>query len=606
MSIPSLRSGVIACLTWLALFAPSVLAYQVLVSDQDAVRQVCSGVWANNELGKGHQDPYIEILFAPASRGQLALVVFEWEDAKYLGMDPTGENKLNDWQEDRIYVCTLAARQAGLCEYSQLGRFISTPPSSSSRNSSASTIWTASVRFDPVPSAPLPADEASRGTGPYRYEVPKTGYYCVGTVPVSLQQSRYNSSYAGVVDFENVYGGHLAGSEYPKLPFYKYLAVAYTVLGSVWLFFCWLNRRDLLPIQNYVSLLVLFLIFEHFITYRYHVYLNEIGHPGVAGAYLVVVSVVSAFRNSLSLYLLVLATMGLSIMRPSLGAALARVRLLAICHLVFGVLYSLGSSAIPVKSAGFFIIFFVIPLALSLTAFLTWIMYSLSSTITDLGARRQTYKRTMFVRLQYVLFAAIFTIFLFFVVSAVSFSSRLRSSFPSKTWRHRWFFVEGWSSVLYLIVFGAIAVLWRPSGNNRKLALSDEAARADDDEAGMYDVDALLPGGDRDEEGADELKSESFPMRRRTSVSSSMRDHDEVVFEVGSDDDDEQRHGSAKKGIKKRYEDEGATTDDDERARLRYSEGDDRQLDITTQHSDQSPTSFDAPPPEYRRNTKND
>lgn len=40
------------------------------------------------------------VLFAPASRGQLALVVFEWEDAKYLGMDPTGENKLNDWQED--------------------------------------------------------------------------------------------------------------------------------------------------------------------------------------------------------------------------------------------------------------------------------------------------------------------------------------------------------------------------------------------------------------------------------------------------------------------------------------------------------------------------
>ena len=61
-------------------------------------------------------------------------------------------------------------------------------------------------------------DEAARGTGPYRYEVPKSGYYCVGTVPVSLQQSRYNSSYAGVVDFEGNYGGHLPGSEYPKIP----------------------------------------------------------------------------------------------------------------------------------------------------------------------------------------------------------------------------------------------------------------------------------------------------------------------------------------------------------------------------------------------------
>jgi hypothetical protein len=138
------------------------------------------------------------------------------------------------------------------------------------------------------------------------------------------------------------------------------------------------------------------------------------------------------------------------------------------------------------------------------------------------------------------------------------------------------------------------------------LVLSDEVPQTDgdDDEAGMYDVDALLPGGERDEEGADELKSESFPMRRRTSVSSSIRDHDEVVFEVGSDDEEERPGHGTRGPVKKRYEDE--TEDEGERARLRYSEGDDRQLDITTQHGDLSPTSFDAPPPEYRRSTKND
>ena len=115
-----------------------------------------------------------------------------------------------------MYICTLAARQAGLCEYSQLGKFIVSDEHSQTPINS--TVWTTSVRFDPVPSAPLGVDEAARGTGPYRYEVPKSGYYCVGTVPVSLQQSRYNSSYAGVVDFEGNYGGHLPGSEYPKIP----------------------------------------------------------------------------------------------------------------------------------------------------------------------------------------------------------------------------------------------------------------------------------------------------------------------------------------------------------------------------------------------------
>lgn len=265
-------------------------------------------------------------------------------------------------------------------------------------------------------------------------------------------------------------------------------------------------------------------------------------------------------------------------------------------------------------------------------------MYSLASTINDLGARRQSFKRnsecrivsierryvtdetrvipshpSVFVRLQYVLFASIFVIFLFFVASAVSFSSRLRSSFPSKTWKHRWLVVEGWSSILYGLVFIVIAILWRPSPSNRKLALaSDDSAmmaaaeRDTEDEAGMYDVDALLPRGegDDDDAGADELK-DTYPMRRRRSNSSSRGpggSRDEVVFEVGSDDDEGDRHVRRDGGTtaKSRYEQGG----DVERERLRYS--DDRQLDITTQHEDMSPTSFDAPPPEYRRSNKDD
>lgn len=92
-------------------------AYQVLISDQDEVRQVCTGMW-----GKGSQDAFIEgesksggcppaaeykltrhehaVLFSPSSRGQLALVIFEWQDAKYLGVDPSAEGTENHWSEE--------------------------------------------------------------------------------------------------------------------------------------------------------------------------------------------------------------------------------------------------------------------------------------------------------------------------------------------------------------------------------------------------------------------------------------------------------------------------------------------------------------------------
>lgn len=40
------------------------------------------------------------VLFSPASRGQLALVISEWKDSKYLGVDPGGQPTENDWSED--------------------------------------------------------------------------------------------------------------------------------------------------------------------------------------------------------------------------------------------------------------------------------------------------------------------------------------------------------------------------------------------------------------------------------------------------------------------------------------------------------------------------
>lgn len=73
------------------------------------------------------------------------------------------------------------------------------------------------MRFDSVPSAPQNAEDKALGTGPYRYEVTKKGFYCAGVVPVVLEGASRNTSYEGVVDFENVFAGHLPASEYPKV-----------------------------------------------------------------------------------------------------------------------------------------------------------------------------------------------------------------------------------------------------------------------------------------------------------------------------------------------------------------------------------------------------
>ncbi|KAI5475999.1 transmembrane receptor [Pseudohyphozyma bogoriensis] len=505
-SLPSILASVALLL---ALLTPT-LAYQTLISSAD---EVCSGMY-----GKGKEDAFIEVLFSPSSRGQLALVVFEWSDAKYLGINQGGGTAENEWNSERVYICTLDALSASLCTEDKLGQFITTPATLPEDTS----IFTASVRFDAVASAPVSKEDAALHTGPYRYEVTKTGYYCVGTVPVTLEAASYNTSFSGVVDFENVFGGHLPSGEYPKVAFYFWLTIAYAVVGVIWAILCFQQRRDLLPIQYYISATIGFLIFEIFMVYRYYDYLNEVGHPGVANLMLFFVAVLNAARNSLSFFMLLITAMGYGIVRPSLGPVMLKARLLAVVHFIFGVLYSVGTVIVPLESAGFFIFFFVFPLSFSLTAFLMWIMWSLNSTITDLGARRQTYKKSMFTKLYRILVGAVIVIGAFFVISSISFSNRLDEDFGPKTWQTRWILLDGWLGVLYFIVFVAIAFLWRPTANNKRLALSDELP-TDEAAAEEFEVDGLT--------GEDTDDKDNVPLTRVG--------NDSVVFDVGEESDEE-------------------------------------------------------------------
>jgi len=122
------------------------------------------------------------------------------------------------------------------------------------------------------------------------------------------------------------------------MQFYKVLFLAYLGFAAAWCALCYVYRRDLLPLQRYITATVGLLVVEQAFTWLYWRYLNKTGHPGVAGAYLFIVSALSAARNSVSLYLLTVVSMGLSVTRPSLGSAMAKVRLLAVFHFTFGLL----------------------------------------------------------------------------------------------------------------------------------------------------------------------------------------------------------------------------------------------------------------------------
>lgn len=169
-----------------------------------------------------------------------------------------------------VYVCTAKAFKAGYCAANQLGRFILDLPAGKGINDTS--FWSERVQLpanktvlqptsiavaefwdnpagNPTPpannysspwrrdvphpprSAPLPtrqtAGEEKSGVyeydGPIHYPVTKDGFYCVAIVPITGEHAHsatdlfQHPSYHGNILFQNVFNGHLAAADYPKL-----------------------------------------------------------------------------------------------------------------------------------------------------------------------------------------------------------------------------------------------------------------------------------------------------------------------------------------------------------------------------------------------------
>lgn len=120
--------------------------------------------------------------------------------------------------------------------------------------------------------------------------------------------------------------------------------------------------------------------------------------------------------------------------------------------------------------------------------------------------------------------------------------------------------MDGYLALLYLVAFSSIAYLWRPTPNNRRLAMFDELAQ-DEEDAEDYDLEAL----EHRTRARDDDDDDATLVGRR-GPDSLAEDH--VVFEIGDEDDEDLETPS-----KKRTDGQNGTSDHhdgdaDERAGL--------------------------------------
>ncbi|KAL2189044.1 hypothetical protein L209DRAFT_763640 [Thermothelomyces heterothallicus CBS 203.75] len=451
--------------------------------------QRCAGMYSKSSWG-GPVDPYIHVKFTGVGKDQgddpmVSLLIFDWKDQDFLNVLPDGE--------DRAAICQPEYVEAGLCNETDIGKFLVSP---NATDQSVNVILTKAVHL--------------KDSAPIKYPITKTGYFCVVTEKFGA------TTYEAIVEFRNAYG-ELPATQIPKLPFYGGITIAYAlvlvyvrrtagpghgadhsqVLGL--LTFPVANCEPV-AVQNYITAILIFLVVEMLMTWGFYDYLNRHGSNVGSQVLLVLVAILNAARNSFSFFLLLIVCMGYGVVKHTLGRTMIYVRWLAIAHFVFGIVYAITSLVVNPDTAGPLVLLIVLPLAGTLTAFYVWTLNSLNWTLKDLRERKQHVKETMYRKLWWCILISIIVIFAFFFFNSFSFASASDPDYVPFHWKTRWFVLDGWLNLVYFADVAFIAYVWRPTANNRRFAMSDEIAQEDDGTFEIANLDIGNPDESDDED----------------------------------------------------------------------------------------------------------
>ncbi|EJP64805.1 Transmembrane receptor, eukaryota [Beauveria bassiana ARSEF 2860] len=446
-------------------------ALEVGIDQSRDGQQFCAGMYSKKSWG-GPVDPFILVKFLNNTLPQgddptVSLVIFEWKDKSFVGVpSENGENNLVPCNQDYI--------NSGTCNSTDLGEFIL---AENATEKSRAFILSKAIHL--------------KSSGPIRYSIKETGYYCLFTQGFNVDE------YSAVAEFRNAFG-EISATQIPKLPFYGGMSILYALMAVYWGFLYYQHRHDILAVQNYITAILVFLVVEMLMTWGFYDFQNTHGSNAGAKAFLIVVAILNAARNSFSFFLLLIVCMGYGVVKPTLGRTMIYVRYLAAAHFVFGLIYAITSLLSSPESVGPFVLLIVLPLAGTLTAFYVWTLNSLNFTLKDLRERKQHAKASMYKKLWWCILITVLVTFAFFFINSFTFASVHDIDFVPSHWKTRWFVLDGWLNIVYLADVAWVAYVWRPTANNRRFAMSDEIAQDDD---GNFEIGEIgMPGDSEDED----------------------------------------------------------------------------------------------------------
>ncbi|KAI9225145.1 lung seven transmembrane receptor-domain-containing protein [Blastocladiella britannica] len=493
-----------------------------LIDEELLSNRICFAMNAKDRI-PGGQDAYVEVKYVPPSQGASALAIYNLLDQPLMGRALTS-NQIE-------YLCSDIAASSGDC--GPTGQIVFSTSSKTVKQLHA-----------PVLSIVTNFAQVSL---PYavRYNVTKTGLYCLIGMPLGGLFDETISD--AELKYVNAHG-LLPAIDYPKMPFVGFTCLIYLTVFLLWMGKSAMHWNEILPIQKYISGVIAFLVFETAINYFYLLDWNNRGEQ--SWALLVLSALLNSARNSVSLFILLIVSLGYGVLKPSLGDDMKRCQILAAVHLVFGALYT-GFTLKQSDHKSPFILLVALPLAITLTAFYIWTLTALTATTQHLQLRRQHFKLHMYTILWRVLLFAGINLALYFITNAVWFARRDDVVFVARWWPYRWFVVDGWLNALYSVAMLAVCWQWRPTENNARYGLEEILADPleDEFELGDGEYDAVVApwetgAAQRDRRAGAAAGASGGGAAAAAAAGSTGKPESsgEVVFALDSDSEDDDDH----------------------------------------------------------------
>ncbi|KAK1375895.1 Lung seven transmembrane receptor family protein [Heracleum sosnowskyi] len=400
------------------------------------------------------------------STGVVHAVLFEVDDRETIGGSAYGGQ--------RSVCCTSDLAKLGVCKQGEIIH----------RQSTKNPGW------PHVIGTSFSSDEETSMLPPRSIEITKTGMYNLYFIHCDPRLEQL------VVEGKSIWKnptGYLPGRMAPLMNFYGFMSLAFVLLGIYWFTQYAKFWKEVLPLQNCVTLVITLGMFEMALWYFDYAEFNETGvRPTGITVWAVTFGTV---KRTISRLIILMVSMGYGVVRPTLGGLTKKVMILGVTFFVASEVLELVENVGAISDlSGKARLFFVLPVALLDAFFVIWIFTSLSSTLNKLQARRMMVKLDIYRKFTNALAVAVLV-----SVGWICYELYFKSTdVYNEHWRNAWIIPAFWQVVSFSLLC-VICALWAPSQTSMRYAYSEDGSDEfdKDDTLTLIKPSPLSVGDDR-------------------------------------------------------------------------------------------------------------